>query len=70
MGAMGVVYRAFDALIERDVAIKILPPELAADEATRNRFLAEAKSAGRLTHPHVVALHEVGPEQGSRPTTS
>jgi serine/threonine protein kinase len=60
MGAMGVVYRAFDTLIERDVAIKILPAELAADESTRNRFLAEAKSAGRLTHPHVVALHEIG----------
>jgi ABC-type branched-subunit amino acid transport system substrate-binding protein len=60
MGAMGVVYRAFDTLIERDVAIKILPPELAADEATRNRFLAEAKAAGRLANPHVVALHEVG----------
>jgi serine/threonine protein kinase len=60
MGAMGVVYRAFDTLIERDVAIKILPPELATDATTRNRFLAEAKSAGRLTHPHVVALHEIG----------
>ncbi len=60
MGAMGVVYRAFDTLIERDVAIKILPAELAADEATRNRFLAEAKAAGRLANPHVVALHEVG----------
>jgi serine/threonine protein kinase len=62
MGAMGVVYRAFDTLIERDVAIKILPEELAADEATRNRFLAEAKAAGRLTHPHVVALYEIGQE--------
>ncbi|HEV8003750.1 MAG TPA: bifunctional serine/threonine-protein kinase/ABC transporter substrate-binding protein, partial [Planctomycetaceae bacterium] len=60
MGAMGVVYRAFDTLIERDVAIKILPPELAADDATRSRFLAEAKAAGRLSNPHVVALHEVG----------
>jgi len=60
MGAMGVVYRAFDTMIERDVAIKILPEELAADRATRERFLAEAKAAGRLTHPHVVALHEIG----------
>jgi ABC-type branched-subunit amino acid transport system substrate-binding protein len=63
MGAMGVVYRAFDTLIERDVAIKILPAELAADESTRNRFLAEAKAAGRLTHPHVVALHEIGQQE-------
>jgi ABC-type branched-subunit amino acid transport system substrate-binding protein len=60
MGAMGVVYRAFDTMIERDVAIKILPAELAADRATRDRFLAEAKAAGRLTHPQVVALHEIG----------
>ncbi|HET6326289.1 MAG TPA: ABC transporter substrate-binding protein [Planctomycetaceae bacterium] len=65
MGAMGVVYRAFDTLIERDVAIKILPAELAADEATRNRFLAEAKAAGRLANPHVVALHEVGQQDGT-----
>ena len=52
---MGVVYRAFDTLIERDVALKILPEELAADPATRERFLAEARAAGRLTNPHVVA---------------
>jgi eukaryotic-like serine/threonine-protein kinase len=63
MGAMGVVYRGFDTLIERDVAIKILPAELAGDKSTRDRFLAEAKSAGRLTNPHVVALHEIG-QQG------
>ncbi len=63
MGAMGVVYRAFDTMIERDVAIKILPAELAGDKSTRDRFLAEAKSAGRLTNPHVVALHEIG-QQG------
>ncbi len=62
MGAMGVVYRAFDTLIERDVAIKILPVELAGDQSTRDRFMAEAKSAGRLTNPHVVALHEIGQE--------
>ncbi len=62
MGAMGVVYRGFDTLIERDVAIKILPAELAGDKSTRDRFLAEAKSAGRLTNPHVVALHEIGQE--------
>jgi ABC-type branched-subunit amino acid transport system substrate-binding protein len=60
MGAMGVVYRAFDTSIERDVAIKILPEELAADPATRGRFLAEAKAAGRLSNPHVVALYEIG----------
>jgi ABC-type branched-subunit amino acid transport system substrate-binding protein len=63
MGAMGVVYRAFDTMIERDVAIKILPEELAADQATRSRFLAEAKAAGRLTNPHVVALYEIGQQE-------
>jgi ABC-type branched-subunit amino acid transport system substrate-binding protein len=65
MGAMGVVYRAFDTMIERDVALKILPSELASDEATRLRFLAEAKAAGRLTSPHVVALHEVGQQDAT-----
>ena len=64
MGAMGVVYRGFDTLIERNVAIKLLPPELAADKGTRDRFLSEAKAAGRLTNPHVVALYEIGQQDG------
>lgn len=62
MGGMGVVLQAHDASIERDVAIKVLPPELSADSAALGRFLAEAKSAGRLNHPHTVTIHEIGQE--------
>lgn len=59
-GGMGVVYRAYDSTIERDVAVKLLPAELASDKSILDRFLAEAKAAGRLAHPHVVSIHEIG----------
>ncbi len=58
-GGMGVVYRAHDASLDRDVAIKILPAEMADDDAIRERFLVEAKAAARLNHPNVVAIHEI-----------
>lgn len=59
-GGMGVVYQAHDTTIERDVAVKLLPAELASDKNMLDRFLAEAKAAGRLAHPHVVSIHEIG----------
>jgi urea transport system substrate-binding protein len=62
VGGMGVVLKAHDASIERDVAIKVLPEELADDTDALGRFLAEAKSAGRLNHPHAVTVHEIGQE--------
>jgi formylglycine-generating enzyme required for sulfatase activity len=58
-GGMGSVYGARDPLIQRDVAIKILPPELVRDPATLERFLGEARAAGKLNHPHVVTIYEV-----------
>jgi urea transport system substrate-binding protein len=58
-GGMGVVYKAHDSLIERDVAIKVLPRELSENPTILRRFLAEAKSAGRLNHPNAVAIYEV-----------
>ena len=65
-GAMGTVYRAVDPLIEREVAIKTLhpdlPPEVIAD--VRERFLREARSAGRLNHPNIVTIFDVGEEEG------
>ena len=61
-GGMGIVLRAHDPMIERDVAIKLLPEELAEDERALNRFLAEAKAAGRLNHPNVVSIYEIGQE--------
>ena len=65
-GAMGAVYRAVDPLIERDVAIKtLLPnvPEEAMDEV-RERFIREARSAGRLNHPNIVTIFDVGEQNG------
>jgi len=62
-GGMGVVLRAHDPAIERDVAIKVLTPELSRDPAALNRFLAEAKSAGKLNHPNVVTVYEVGQQE-------
>src|SRR3954463_9403184 len=65
-GEMGAVYRAVDPLIERDVAIKtLLPnvPEEAMDEV-RERFIREARSAGRLNHPNIVTIFDVGEQNG------
>jgi len=62
VGGMGVVLKATDPSIERDVAIKVLPEALSADEHTLRRFMAEAKSAGKLSHPNAVMIHEVAVE--------
>ncbi len=61
-GAMGVVYRAIDPLIERTVAIKTIPLDLPEAERAQfeERFLREAKSAGRLSHPNIVTIYDVG----------
>ncbi len=63
---MGTVYRAHDPLIERDVAIKTLHPNLPEDilNDVRQRFLREAKSAGRLNHPNIVTVFDVGEQDG------
>ena len=58
-GAMGVVLKSRDPLIERDVAIKVLAEHLATDTAAAGRFLSEAKSAGKLNHPNVMAIYEI-----------
>ena len=62
-GAMGVVYRAFDPLIERTLALKTVQRRLGDPEQTREllqRFRTEAQAAGRLMHPNIVAVHEYG----------
>ncbi len=58
-GAMGIVLKARDPLIERDVAIKILADYLANDATALGRFLAEARSAGKINHPNVVTIYEI-----------
>src|SRR5919109_618087 len=59
-GGMGVVYHARDERLKRKVAVKVLPPELAFREEIRTRFLREAETAARLSHPHIVPIHSVG----------
>jgi serine/threonine-protein kinase len=63
-GGMGVVYRARDERLQRRVAIKVLPPELAFQQEIRERFTREAQTAARLSHPHIVPIHTVGEGQG------
>jgi len=59
-GGMGVVYSARDLKLKRRVAIKLLPPELAFRTEIKKRFIREAQTAARLSHPHIVPIHTVG----------
>jgi eukaryotic-like serine/threonine-protein kinase len=63
-GGMGEVYRAKDMRLGRDVAIKILPKELSADAARKQRFEREAKTISGLNHPNICTLHDVGSQDG------
>ncbi|HEY4320038.1 MAG TPA: serine/threonine-protein kinase [Gemmatimonadales bacterium] len=63
-GGMGVVYRARDERLQRRVAVKVLPPELAFSSEIRQRFTREAQTAARLSHPHIVPIHDVGEGNG------
>lgn len=59
-GAMGDVYRAHDRALNRDIALKVLPPDLTGDRERVRRFAHEARAASALSHPHIVGIHEVG----------
>ena len=63
-GGMGVVYRAFDTVKGRRVALKVLIPELAADRAYQDRFRRESKRAARLSEPHIIPIHDYGQING------
>lgn len=56
---MGVVYLAHEVALDRPVALKMLPPELSSDAEVRGRFLSEARTAARLSHPHIVPIFSV-----------
>jgi eukaryotic-like serine/threonine-protein kinase len=63
-GGMGVVYAARDLRLKRRVAIKVLPPDLAYRSDVRTRFMREAQTAARLSHPNIVPIHDVGDADG------
>ena len=64
-GGMGVVYLARDVMLDRAVAMKVLPPHLAAQEEMRERFLREARTAARLAHPNVVPVYRADEIDGA-----
>src|SRR5947209_2579516 len=63
-GGMGEVYRAHDTRLGRDVALKILPADVANDLSRRQRFELEARAVAALNHPNIVAVYDVGNENG------
>ena len=63
-GGMGEVYRAKDTRLDRIVAVKVLPSELAHDPEKRQRFEREARSISTLSHPHICTLHDIGHQDG------
>jgi serine/threonine-protein kinase len=64
-GGMGVGYRAHDLRLDRDVALKVLPPDLIADDERRRRLLQEARAAAGLSDPHIAVVHEVDEVEGT-----
>ncbi len=64
-GGMGVVYRAHDERLDRDVAIKVLPEAVAGDRDRLSRFEREARAVAQLDHPNILAIHDFGSEDGT-----
>ena len=64
-GGMGVVYLAHDEVLDRDVAIKVLPPGTLSNEAARSRFRKEALALAKLNHPNIATIHELGTQEGT-----
>jgi serine/threonine protein kinase len=63
-GGMGVVYRAHDERLDRDVAIKVLAEDVAKNPDRLTRFETEARAVAKLDHPNILAIHDFGTEEG------
>ncbi|MHC5054376.1 MAG: serine/threonine-protein kinase [Planctomycetota bacterium] len=63
-GGMGAVFRSLDEGLDREVAIKVLPPSLAREESFRTRFLREARALARVRHPNLVQIYTVAADKG------
>ncbi len=65
-GGMGTVYRAFDSILEREVAVKVMHPHLLQDPNNAERLLQEARAAAKLAHPNIVTIYEIGEAESGR----
>src|SRR5215471_1810610 len=65
-GGMGEVYRAHDTRLNRDVALKVLPPAFGNDPERLARFQQEAHAVAALSHPNIIAVFDVGEQDGTR----
>jgi serine/threonine-protein kinase len=64
-GGMGIVYKAFDPLMEREVAVKVLSPHAFSDAEIKERFYREARALGRLSHENITIVHDLGEHDGT-----
>jgi eukaryotic-like serine/threonine-protein kinase len=63
-GGMGVVYRARDLRLDREVAVKVLAKPFSSDSSLRQRLEREARAVSKLSHPHICTLHDIGQQDG------